>query len=108
MAPQELDLNDLLGKRATISVEPEETLDERVARLKKEGREHAVEMVKGCVVFVVIILALISIGGLCAYEGFFDAAASNDTKRWAQTTLSALFAGSVSFVLGQVTAKKTK
>jgi hypothetical protein len=46
--PLEIDLNDLLGKRATISIEPEETIEERTARLNKEAREHTVEMVKGC------------------------------------------------------------
>jgi hypothetical protein len=106
--PSEVDLNDLFSRRATISIDPEETSDERAARLKKEGREHTVEMVKGCVVFVVIVLAMIFIGGLCAYEGVFDPTASPDTKRWAQTTLAALFAGGVSFVLGQMTAKKAK
>ncbi len=106
--PQEVDLNDLLSRRATISIDPEETVEERAARLTKEGREHMVEMVKGCVVFAVIVLAMICIGVLCAYEGVFDPTASPDTRRWAQTTLAALFAGGVSFVVGQMTAKKTK
>jgi hypothetical protein len=105
--PQELDVNTMLT-RASIVIDPEETKEERDARLKQERREHTIEMVKGGVLFVVILLALIAIGVLCAYEGAFDGTASADTKRWAQTTLSALFAGSVSFVLGQMTAKKTK
>jgi hypothetical protein len=104
--PNEVNLDEILG-RASIAVEPEETVED-LARLKKEGREHTVELVKGCVVFALIILALISIGALCVYEGFLNSAASSDTQRWAQTTLSALFAGCVSFVLGQMTAKKAR
>jgi hypothetical protein len=106
--PQKVDLNDLLSTRATISIDPEETVEERAARLKQEGREHTVELVKGCVVFGVIVLAMIFIGGLCAYESVFDPTASPDTKRWAQTTLSVLFAGGVSFVVGRLTVSKTK
>lgn len=105
--PQELDVNVMLA-RASIAIDPEETPDERVARLKREGREHAVEMVKSFVVFVVVVAALLGMGAFCAYKGLFDPTASAETQRWAQTTLSALFTGSVSFVLGQMTAKKAK
>ncbi|MFD2182636.1 hypothetical protein [Rhodoplanes azumiensis] len=92
--------------RASITIAPEEATDERAVRLRKEDREHRLEQIKGMIVFVVIVGALLGIGGLCAYEAVFDGSASADTKRWAQTTLSALFAGSVSFVLGQMTAKR--
>jgi hypothetical protein len=105
--PQEVDINLMLA-RASIAIDPEETTDERVARLKRESREHVFEMVKGFIVFVVVVAALLSIGGVCAYKGLFDSAASVETQRWAQTTLSALFAGSVSFVLGQMTVKKAR
>ncbi|MDC7786256.1 hypothetical protein PQJ75_01390 [Rhodoplanes sp. TEM] len=102
---QELDVNDMFA-RASITIAPEETAEERTVRLGKDDREHRIEHVKGMIVFGLIVLALVLIGGLCAYEAVFDAAASADTRRWAQTTLSALFAGSVSFVLGQMTAKR--
>lgn len=104
---QEVDVNLMLA-RASIAIDPEETADERAARLKREGREHVFEMVKGFIVFVVVVAALLFIGGVCAYKGLFDPAASAETQRWAQTTLSALFTGSVSFVLGQMTARRAK
>lgn len=49
---QEIDVNVMLA-RASIAIDPEEPADERAARLKKEGREHAIEMVKSFIVFVV-------------------------------------------------------
>lgn len=107
MPPKDVDIGDLLG-RASVQVEPPETDAECAARLKREAADANFELVKGYVIFFVIVLALVGVGVLCAYEGFFDPNASADTKRWAQTALSALFAGSLSFVLGQATAKKTK
>jgi|SRR5450759_5852104 hypothetical protein len=101
----DLDLNGMFA-RASVQVVPTETNDERAARLQRERTEATYEIVKGYVVFFLVVIALIVVGAVCIYEGFFDATASADTKRWAQTALSALFAGSVSFVLGQATAKK--
>ena len=106
--PGEINLDQVLMTRAAIAIDPEESPTEHAARIKKEVREHTYEMVKSYVLFIVIVVAMIFIGGLCAYEGVFDANATIDTKRWALTTLSTLFAGGVSFVLGQATAKKSK
>ena len=58
-------------------------------------------------VFFLIVFAIVAVGMLCAYEAVLDPTATADTKRWAQTALSALFAGSLSFVLGQATVKKS-
>jgi hypothetical protein len=93
--------------RASVQVEPEEAVEERNARLAQEKADAKLVRVKAYVVFFVIVTALIVVGTLCIYAGIFDPTASADTKRWAQTLLSALFAGSVSFVLGQATAKKS-
>lgn len=68
--PQEVDVNLMLA-RASIAIDPEETTDERAARLKREGREQVFEMVKSFIVFVVVVAALLSIGGVCAYKGLF-------------------------------------
>ena len=106
MAPIDLDLNAMFG-RASVQVDPEETPEEHTARLGQERADATLRRVKEYVVFFVIIGALIALGALCTYEGIIDASASADTKRWAQTTLSALFAGSLSFALGQATAKKS-
>ena len=104
----ELDLNNALGKRATITIEPEESQEEHTALITSEARQDTVDMVKSCVLFFLVVTAIIIVGGLCSYEGIFDATATSDTKRWAQTTLSALFTGSLSFVLGQMTARKAR
>ena len=103
--PEQVDIKTLLT-RASISIDPEESSDERIGRLEREYAEHRFEIVKGYALFFGVLAAIVVVGGLCAYEGIFDASASADTKRWAQTTLSALFAGSITFILGQKTAKK--
>src|SRR3954463_12733971 len=108
MPSEKLDINSVLANRAEIKINPEETQDERAERLRQEARQHTFELVKSYLVFFLIVGALISVGILCAYEAVFDPNATPETKRWAQTSLSALFTGSVSFVLGQLTAKKAK
>jgi hypothetical protein len=45
--PQEIDLNEMFGKRAAISIDPEETSEARSARIKKEANEAKFELVKG-------------------------------------------------------------
>ncbi len=104
--PQEtIDINEMLSRRATIAIDPEETPEQHTARIRRESREATFDLVKGYVLFFVIVIAIILIGILCAYESVFDASATADTKRVAWTILSALFTGSVSFVLGQKSAK---
>jgi hypothetical protein len=100
----QLDLAEMF-RRATVSIDPEESREEHAARIKREDKEASFEIVKGYVLFFVIVLAIIFIGALCSYEAVFDASATPDTKRIAWTMLSVLFTGSVSFVLGQRTAK---
>jgi hypothetical protein len=102
---QELDINAMFN-RASVTIEPDEDPVERDARLEQDKGDRKARRMMNFVVFVVIIASLIAIGGLCAYEGIFDPLATPDTKRWAQTALSALFTGAVSFVLGQSTATK--
>jgi hypothetical protein len=106
--PGEINLDEVLVRRAAIVIDPEESPEQHTARIKREAREHIYEMVKSYVVFIIIVLAMVAIGSLCVYEGVLDTNATADTKRWALTTLSALFAGGVSFVLGQATAKKSR
>jgi len=75
------------------------------ARLRSEQRGALLEDLKGLAVFVVLLLGVSALGILSAYEGFFDAAASADTKRWSQTILSALMTGGISFVVGRKVGK---
>jgi hypothetical protein len=105
MPLETIDINEMFGRRASISIDPEETPEEHVARLRRESREAILEIVKGYVVFFVVVVGIVFISALCAYEAVFDPTASVDTKRFAWTLLSALFSGSVSFVLGQKSAR---
>lgn len=103
--PGEIRIDDALG-RATISIEPEETLDERSARLERERNEARFDLMKRRVLFFVFLVAVAALGAVSGYEAVFDASASADTKRWAQTVLSALLTGALSFIVGQATAHR--
>lgn len=103
--PGEIRIDDALG-RATISIEPEENGDERAARLEQEREEARFDLMKRRVLFFVFLAALTAVGAISGYGAAFDASASADTKRWAQTVLSALLTGALSFVVGQATATR--
>lgn len=103
----QIDISTVLA-RASIAIDPEESPEARTSRLARESAQHRWDMTKDYVLFFSILAAIAVVGSLCAYEGIFDAAASADTKRWAQTTLSGLFPGSITFVLGQKTARNLK
>lgn len=105
MSQDQIDINGILGKRASISIDPEETQQEHAARLSRENREAIFELVKGYVLFFTIIIVLLLLGAVCLYEAIVDATATVETKRVAWTLLSSLFTGSVSFVLGQKSVK---
>src|SRR4051812_31428573 len=104
--PQDqIDINAALGKRASISIDPEETAEEHTARIKRQAGEAQFELVKGYVLFFTIIVVIAVIGAACLFEAIWDQNAPPETKRVAWTMLASLFTGSVSFVLGQKTAK---
>jgi len=99
MSPDKIDLSGSL--KGQVSVKPEEHPDERGARLRAERRAALIEDCKGVAVFAVLLVGIVAIGVLSAYEGFFDASAPPDARRWAQTVLAALMTGAVSFVVGR-------
>jgi len=114
--PDKLSLGPRLGGQVKFSLEPEEHPDNRAARITLESEEQAakrrlesraalIEDYKGVAVFVVILVSVVALGILCAYEGIFDPNASTDTKRWAQTVLSAVVSGGLSFVVGRKVGK---
>src|SRR4051812_43472323 len=78
-------LNLKLGRTGQLSVTPEEYPEERAARVLSEKRAALIEDCKGVAVFAVLLMGIIALGCLSTYEGFFDASASIDTKRWSQT-----------------------
>jgi hypothetical protein len=99
MAAEPLNIRgDLQGQ---VSLTPEEHADDRAARLKTEGRRDLIRDYKDVVVFTVVLMAIIVVGAIAAYEALWDASASPDTKRWSQTVLSAVMAGGISFVVGR-------
>lgn len=105
MAQDQIDINKALSTRAKISIDPEETVTEHAARIRREADEARFELVKSYVLFFTILTVILALGAICLYEAIWDATASPDTKRWAATLVTSLFAGSISFVLGQKTAK---
>jgi hypothetical protein len=104
--PQDqIDINTALGKRASISIDPEETAAEHAARIKRQADEARFELVKSYVLFFTTLFVLLTLGAVCLYEAIWDQSASPETRRLAWTLLASLFTGSVSFVLGQKSAK---
>jgi hypothetical protein len=105
MPQDQIDINTALGTRASISIDPEETPEEHTARINREADEARFELVKGYVLFFTVLLFLTVLGAVCLFEAIWDQSASPETKRLAWTLLTSLFTGSVSFVLGQKSAK---
>lgn len=93
---------DIAGSlQGLVSLTPEEHPDERALRLRTVERQSIIEDRKGVAVFAVLLGSIVVIGGLALYESILDRAATADTKRWAQTVLTALVSGGVSFVVGR-------
>jgi hypothetical protein len=83
-----------------VSLIPEEHFEDREARLKAEARRDLIRDCKDVAVFAVLLIAIVIVGALAAYEAIWDASANSDTKRWAQTVLFAVMTGGISFVAG--------
>jgi len=98
--------NDLTGRfTGEVSVKPEEHPDDRALRLKTEHRQAVIADFQNVAIFITLLIAIIFVGALAAYEGILDPTATPDSKRWAQTILSAILAGGISFVVGRQTKK---
>ncbi len=105
--PRELRIDEALG-RASISIEPEETPEELHERLRRERDAHRFELTKNYVLLFTLLIAVISVGAMSVFEAVFDNSVTPDTKRWAQTVLSSLFTGGLSFLAGLAVARKSK
>ena len=105
--PGEIRIDDAL-RRASISIEPEENPEKRTERLRRERAEARFELVKRYVLFFVFVVALALVGAISAYEATVDVTATPETKRWAQTVLSALLTGALSFIVGHATARRER
>ena len=97
-SPPQIDLAALLKGQVTVT--PEEHPDERAARLRILERQTRIADNKGIVVFGVLLAAIVAIGILAAYEGFF-AGAPAEMQKWGQTVLTVLLSGGISFVVGR-------
>ena len=107
MSQKPIDLADILP-RATITVSPEESADQRAARLASEAAEHRFRMLRERVVFFAVLAGIVVLACICIFEAVFDGAATQDAKQWARTTLSVLFSSSLTFLLGQAIGARSK
>ncbi len=87
--------------KGDVTVTPEVHPDERAARLKTDSRRALIQDYKDIAVFVVLLVVIVIVSVIAAYEGLWDTSAAPDTKRWAQTILSSLMTGGISFVVGR-------
>ncbi len=100
MPPRDaIDLLSLLGGQVTIT--PEENEQVRSHRLYIEARAARIEAWQGVTVFVTILAGTVTIAALAAYEALFDVTASPDSRHWAQTALTSLLTGALSFLAGK-------
>ena len=99
-----LDIGDILPA-SDVTIEPSERDDERAARLVNEKRAKLFEDCKSMILFVVVLIALVAIGVLCAHMIFFDKSATPETQKWAETALTALVSGGLSFLVGKSVGK---
>ncbi len=103
-SPNLLDITGSL--RGQVSVTPEEHPDELALRIATAHRQSVIEDWKGIIVFAVLLLSILLIGFLAAYVGVFEQNVQPDTRKWAQTVLTIVVSGGVSFVVGRKTAGK--
>lgn len=89
---------DLQGQ---VTLTPEEHPDDRAARLRTEARRELIHDCKEAILFGLLSCGVVLVGVVAAYEGVWDMNTAPETKRWAQTVLSALMTGGISFVVGR-------
>jgi len=105
MASEEIDVS-VARLRGDLTITPEEHEDDRAKRLKREDRAALIDDIQRVAVFLVILVALITIGVVAGYEGVISPNASPETQRWCQSVLSAVITGGISFVLGKNSRSK--
>ena len=101
-------LDETFSQRASVKIEPAEHDDERASRLRQEEAEARFELRKRYLMMCLVAAMGTIVFGVALYEAVFDAAATPDTRRWAQTALSALFTGFVGFLIGQASRAPAK
>jgi hypothetical protein len=101
--PPELNVKQL-GKNWELRVGPEEHDAEREARLRREERRDKAEHFKGVALFVVAVGGIVALGTACGWVAL-DAQADAETRKWAQTLLTAIVSGGLAFLFGRALPK---
>jgi hypothetical protein len=97
--PSELDLNQLV-KKGTVELGPEEHPEDRASRLRREERRDKAEHFKSLTLFALAVVGIVAVGALCGNVAF-DGRSDPETRKWAQTMLTALLSGVISFLFGR-------
>ncbi len=99
-----IDLEEL-SKWGDVSISPAESPEEQAVRLRAEARAALLQHIKEMVTFSAVFLLLTGVTAVCIYSILFDKMASAETQKWAQTALTVLVSGSVSFLFGRALGK---
>jgi hypothetical protein len=78
-----------------------EEADERAVRLGNTRRARWLADIKAAILFVVVLAGIVAIALVCARIVFLDATASAEARRWAETVLTALVSGGLSYLVGR-------
>ena len=97
--PGQLEVDQLV-KKGTLELGRDETPEERAARLRSEERRDRVEHFKEVTLFVVAVGGIVVLGAVCGWVAL-DAQADAETRKWAQTLLTAIVSGGLAFLFGR-------
>jgi hypothetical protein len=84
--------------RLDVGIEHE---DERAVRLGSARRAKWLADIKGAILFLVVLAGLIAVALIAARIAFFDAGVAPEVRRWAETVLTALVSGGLSYLIGR-------
>lgn len=99
--PIDLSLANLPDGRVSWEYTSAEHPDDRALRLSTLDRQTRIADYQNVAVFVVMLAAVTFLGGMAAYAAFVPGAADDGERKWALALLSALFSGSLGFVVGR-------
>lgn len=100
---EKLEIDDVFRRafeRGSLNIEPEEHVDDRAARIRRETREQ----VLGQIANAIIVGALVAAGVFAAVLALSEEAIISD---WARNAFTAIVAGGVSFFTGREVGRRT-
>jgi hypothetical protein len=95
-----LDANQLV-KKSTVELGPDETAEERKARLRREGRRTQREPE----LFFVVLVGILAVAGPCVWVVFLSQGVDPETRAFARTVLTSVLSGGVAFLFGRALAR---